>query len=282
MRPILYILCILSTGLAFAQEKDQEKKEKTNEQYHIYQGNEQLRINEFANAEAEYREAIDENPANPTARYNLGNAYYKHGKSDEALLRFNQAQGVAKTKAEKHRAYHNMGNSFMQQKKYEPAVEAYKNALRNNPKDDETRYNLALAKKMLENNKDPDNKNDKNKNNKKNDQDNQDQKESDQKDKDGKNDQEDKKGDKDDKKEGEDDKKDQDPNEKDGDKDNDKKEGDKQEPKDQKDKQPKPQEGQLTPQQMQQLLNAMDNEEKKVQEKLNKKKGVIIKTEKDW
>ena len=53
---------------------------------------------------------------------------------------------------EKHKAYHNLGNTFMNDKKYQEAVESYKEALRNNPKDDETRYNLALAKDLLEKN----------------------------------------------------------------------------------------------------------------------------------
>mgnify|MGYP003327910704 CR=1 FL=1 len=74
---------------------------------------------------------------------------------DEASQRFFQTQKLSKNKEVKHQAFHNMGNVYMQKKEYQKAVEAYKNALRNNPADDETRYNYALAKELLEKDKPP-------------------------------------------------------------------------------------------------------------------------------
>lgn len=272
MKNILYIL-ILITTFSFAQEDKNLEDVK-----HIYQGNVELKENRFVNAEAEYRKAISENAVNATSKFNLGNAYYQNKKTKEAVARYIQAQKVAKTKDEKHQAFHNMGNSFMQEKKFDLAIEAYKNALRNNPTDDETRYNLALAKQEKEKQDQQNDQNkDKNKDNKDKKDQNKDQKE-DKKDKEG----DDKKDNKD--KEGDKDKKKDDKGNEDEKKDN--KNGDKKDPKnDEKEKKkPQPKPGQLSPQQVQSLLEAMNNQEKKLQEKLNAKKakGVPVQNEKDW
>lgn len=84
------------------------------------------------------------------AEYNLGNTIYKNKKYSEAITNYKTASELAKTDVEKHKAFHNLGNAYMQDKNYKSAVDAYKNALKSNPKDEKTRYNLALAKKMLE------------------------------------------------------------------------------------------------------------------------------------
>ena len=92
---------------------------------------------------------------------------------------------TAKTATQKHKAFHNLGNVFMKEKNYTEAVEAYKNALRNNPSDDETRYNYALAKKMLKENPpkdDKDKKDDKKDKDKDKDKKDQDKKDQDKKD----------------------------------------------------------------------------------------------------
>ena len=197
------------------------------------------------------------------------------------MTRYLQAAEVATTKAEKHKAYHNLGNAFYQQKDYKKAVEAYKNALRNDPTDEETRYNLALAKKEEEKNGGggDDNKDDQNKDQNEDQKDQNgegDDKESDDgkpKDQDGEGDQEKDKGEdkKDDKGE---------PKDENGD------QKDKGDQGDQKKEQPQPQpgQGQLSPQQVKSLLEAMKNEENKVQDKINaqKVKGAKVKTDKDW
>ena len=281
MKNLLYIFILIGCSV-FAQEKLKPQDEK-----YIYQGNQELQENNFVNAEAEYRNAISENPTNSVSKYNLGNAYFKNRKTNEALARYEQAQKVAETKSGKHMAFHNMGNSFMQQKKYDNAIEAYKNALRNNPKDNESRYNLALAKKMKEEkdkedekNKDKDSKNNKD-NKEKKDRKNKNDKDSDKKDDKGK---EDEKKDKDDK--GDKDKKDKEEDDKGKEDENKDKQKDKKQDKsdDKKEEKPAPKKGQLSPQQVQSLLEAMNNQEKKLQEKMNAKKtkGVPVKNEKDW
>ena len=282
---LTYILFVFAV-CSFAQEKEQPQDAK-----YIYEGNQQLQDNNFVEAEAEYRNAISENPVNSVSKFNLGNAYFKNKKTDEALARYQQAQKVAETKADKHKAFHNIGNSYMQQKKYDQAIEAYKNGLRNNPKDDETRYNLAVAK---EKKKEQDEKDEQNKDKNKDKKDQKDNKDNKDKNKDkNKNDQD---SDKKDDEGKEDDKKDSD---KQDDKEKDKKQDDKGKEDDKKDKQddkkednadqkkkeqPKQQPGQLSPQQVQSLLDAMNNQEKKLQEKMNAKKakGVPVKNEKDW
>ena len=165
----------------------------------------------------------------------------------------------------------------MQQKQCQKAVDAFKNALRNNPSDDETRYNLALAqdcaKKQGEgDSNEKDQKDEQKEENKENQEDEKEDKD--------KGDQEDK----DNKDEGEEneDKKDGDDKEDENGKPNDEKDNKKGDSNDNKKQQP--QQGKLSPQQVKNLLEAMNNEEKKVQDKINAKKvkGVKIKTEKDW
>ncbi|GAA4935770.1 hypothetical protein GCM10023314_05130 [Algibacter agarivorans] len=281
MKHILLILLACVTSISFAQEEDKAQLQalkKANN--YVYQGNALAKGDDFISAEMAYRKAISEQPSSVTGAYNLGNSYYEKGNYEEALYRHQQAAERATSKVEKHKAFHNIGNILMKNEKYKEAVEAYKNALRNDPTDEETRYNLAVAKKKQKEQEDKqqeENKDDKDK--KDEDKDNKDQKENedkkenqDNKDQEG-DDKEDKKdkGDEDEKKEDEgkpkDEKKDKGDDEK-------KKEEQK----------PKPQPGQLSPQQIKSLLEAMNNQEQKVQEKMNaeKQKGVKIKTDKDW
>ena len=242
------------------------------EQY-VYEGN-KIVDESFVEAEKNYRMALSEMPSNRKGAYNLGNAYYTAELYDEALARLNS---VAKdgSKSEKHRAYHNIGNALMQNKQCEKAVEAFKNALRNNPSDDESRYNLALAQQCAKEqgggDDDKDNKEDKE------DKNNEDKNNEDKKDSDKKQDQEDKNkekgdGDKESKDDGNNQKENENPEER------------KEDKKDGANKKPQQQPGKLSGQQIKSLLDAMNNEEKKVQEKMNavKERGAKIQTEKDW
>ena len=240
----------------------------------LSKANSEMLEGDFSIAEADYRQAISLNPKDDTAKYNLGNAYYNKEMNDIAMNRFKQAASVADSKSDKHKAFHNLGNTYMNEKKYQEAVDSYKNALRNNPKDEETRYNLALAKELLEDqeknggggddNKDQDDKKEENK----------DKQENENNKKDG-DDGEDKK---------EEDKGDEEQDKKEGDKDKDK--GKPDEPKeDEQEQEPQQQQpGKLSPQQVKNLLEAMNNEEKKVQDKINakKQKGAKVKSAKDW
>ncbi|RIV70852.1 tetratricopeptide repeat protein [Flagellimonas aequoris] len=288
---------LLCFGWVQAQDDAAEKAQKEAEKALrastnlTYEANQELTANDFVGAESEYRRAISKSDKNAAAPFNLGNAYYNRESYGEAFGRYKQAGDAAEDKAEKHKAFHNMGNVFMKNKEYEKAVEAYKEALRNNPDDEETRYNLALAKKMLEKQQD-EQKNDQDQN--KDNQDKQDQKDKNQ----DKQDQKNEGGDNDKQDEGKQnedenkDKGDQGENGEDKPEENQKGDGDQKkeqekkpnegdQPQDQK-QQPRP--NQLSKQQIQNLLEAMQNEEKKVQEKMEARKvrGQKVKNEKDW
>lgn len=291
MKNIVLIILTLFASNAFAQNEEAQKlallAQKRADGY-VYEANNLVQDDDFISAEMAYRKAVSEQPSSVAGIYNLGNSYIKKGNFDEALYRLEQAAKTATSKSEKHKAFHNIGNVLMENKKCKEAVEAYKNALRNDPSDEETRYNLGLAKVCAEQQKDQDQK-DQDENNK-DDKDNQDQQKD--KDQENKEDQQDK-----DKKDQGDDKDDQNKDNKDQG-DQDKKEGDDKEsddgkPKDEKKDQgqgdekeqpQQPRKGQMSPQQIKNLLEAMNNQEQKVQEKMNaeKVKGVKVKTEKDW
>ena len=254
MKKLLLHSFLLLSFAVNAQEKDKN----------LPKGNDSFAEKKYADAEAEYRISESKSPKKSIASYNLGNAIYRQNQPDEAKYHYAKALKTAKTRAEKHQAFHNIGNTLMKDKDYAGAVEAYKNALRNNPADEETRYNYALAKKMLKDNPPKKDGKDKDKKDKKDD------KKDKNKDKD-----KDKKDKKDDKKNG----KDKDKDKKDGDKNKDNKDN-----KDQNQGKPKPQPGGISKQRLENLLDAVNNEEKKVQDKVNKQKVQANpkKAEKDW
>jgi tetratricopeptide (TPR) repeat protein len=103
----------------------------------------------FIKAEVDYRKALDINPKSTDAMFNLGNALLMQQKVKEAMEQYESVSKVEKDKSKLAEIYHNMGVILQSAKQYPQCIEAYKESLRNNPKDDETRYNLALAQKML-------------------------------------------------------------------------------------------------------------------------------------
>lgn len=256
MKRLLIYILLFASFLTFAQKKEKDLT--------LPEGNEAFAEKNYADAEANFRISQSKFPKKAVASYNLGNAIYRQKQVAEAKYQFAKAIKVAKSKSEKHEAFHNLGNCLMTEKEYEAAVEAYKNALRNNPNDEQTRYNFALAKKMLENNP-PKSEDDKNKNKDKNKDKKEDKKDQDKKDDKDKNDKDKDKDKKDQKKEGDKDKDQQDKN-------ND------------KNGQPKPQPGGISKERIQNMLDAVNNEEKKIQDKVNQQKVRVNpkKPEKDW
>jgi tetratricopeptide (TPR) repeat protein len=265
------IFFLLASFYGSAQDEAQLSKSNN----YIFEGN-SIVDDDFIEAEKKYRLGVSAKQNNVVGSYNLGNAYYRSELYDEAMLRHLEAIKNSVSKLEKHNAYHNIGNTLMQQKRCQEAVSAYKDALRNNPTDNETRYNLALAQECAKEQGNGDGDGDDEDKDKDKDKDKDDKENSDEnKDKEEKN--KDKEGEDEDKKEGND-KEDEDgkPKEDNGNQEN-------KDPN--KDKgRPKPQPGKISPQQVKNLLEAMNNEEKKVQEKMNasKTKGIKVKSEKDW
>ncbi|OIO12276.1 MAG: hypothetical protein AUJ53_02680 [Flavobacteriaceae bacterium CG1_02_35_72] len=278
MKKQLSLFFIGFCSLMLAQNKPEQAQQPKVSKLAIAQartllraGNKQFEAKNYGEAQALYKRALDKNAAYGKASFNMGNAMYLQKNYKDALPQFELDAKLATSKIDKAEANHNIGNLQMEEKQYSKAVEAYKEALRNNPKDDDTRYNLALAQKLLDKqlkNQDKNKDKDKDKDKKDNkDQKNQDQKN--QKDKGG--------NDKD---------KDKDKNNKDQDKKDPNKDQDKNNPNknDKSQQKQQPKEGQMSPDKMQQLLEAMNNEEKKTQKKMNAKrvKGDKTKLEKDW
>lgn len=114
----------------------------------VRQGNKQFRADNYAEAEVSYRKAVEKNPRNAQAHYNLGNALLGQRKDSAAVVQFENAAKQETNAMRKAQSYHNIGVICQGQKQYAQAIEAYKEALRNNPTDDETRYNLELCKRQ--------------------------------------------------------------------------------------------------------------------------------------
>ncbi len=269
MKYLFYILLFLPMVL-FSQKEKEVAKVKLEDKQILRKGNDLFKEHKYVDAEVKYKKALKQNPNYENAAYNLGNSLYEQNRFKEALPQYEFVAKSTKDKETKIQTYHNIGNSTMKLKQYDKAVAAYKNSLRLNPKDDETRYNLALAQKLLKDQQQNSENKDKDKDNKDQDKDKDKNKDKNDQNKDQKKDQgDDKEKDKDqDKGDDNKDKKDQD-------------KGDNQ----QKDKQQqKPKPDQLSQQQMQQLLEAMNNEENKTQKKVNaqKARGRKTKNEKDW
>jgi tetratricopeptide (TPR) repeat protein len=255
---VLIVGCMIVALMGFAQTSETKVEDNL-----IFDGNELHKLEIYAQAEKKYRKALARAPKNTIAQHNLGNTLFDESYYGEAFNAYKSAMMSAQSKEEKHSALHNMGNVFMNQKDYAKAVETYKEALRNNPKDDQTRYNYALAKELLENE------------NQNQDQQNQDQQNQDQQNQDNKDS---------DEQSPKDDSKDNKNQDQEGDNKDQQDQSDKEEDSQNQQQDPKTQPTKLSPQQIKNLLEAMNNEEKKVQDKVNAKKAKPVKpkSKKDW
>lgn len=122
--------------------------QKTERDY-LRSGNKLYKDSTFVKAEVDYRKALELEPKSTDAMYNLGNSLLMQQKAKEAMEQYEAASRIEKDKNKLAQIYHNMGVILQSSKQLPQSIEAYKKALRNNPKDDETRYNLALAQKQL-------------------------------------------------------------------------------------------------------------------------------------
>lgn len=204
----------------------------------------------FADAEVNFKKGLDKAPENYITNFNLGDAYYQQKRYDEALKSYQAALSQAKTKNEKAEVYHNIGNSLLKSNQIKESIGAYKNSLKLNPNDEETKYNLSYALSMLKNQQ-----NQKNKQNQNNNQQNKDQK------------------------------KDQNQN-KNQDQKNKQQQQNQNKQQNQKAQQDatkqKQQQNKISKQEAERILQALKNNEKELQKKLRKQKGVPVKTDKDW
>lgn len=252
MKWTVTITACLAAATVLAQQPKKEVRE----------GNKLYKEQKYKEAALQYQKAVQQQPNYIPGLFNLGNSQYKQQQFEASRKIY---EGTAKTATERNEqaaAHYNIGNTYLEEKKYKEAVEAYKNALRKNPQDEQAKYNLSYALEMLKNQQGGGG-NDKNKNEDKDKQQDQDKQDKQDENKDNKN-EENKEN-----KQDQQDKQQQD-------------QQDKKEEEQEKDKRPQPQPSKLSEQQAEQLLNALQQEEKKLQDKLKQGKAVPVKVEKDW
>jgi len=242
MKGLNIILITIFTLLAINTFAQQERK-------YIRQGNKKFENGNFDKAEVLYRKAVDKKDDSYNATFNIGDALYKQEKYEDAINQFSDLANQELTKEDKAKIYHNLGNSLLQNKKIKESIEAYKHALRTNPSDMDTKYNLAYAQKLLKQQQ----------NQQQNKNQNKDQNKDNQKNKD---------------KENEQDK--QNKNNQDKQKD--------QQDQQNKDKQQQQSKPEISKQNAERILQALANDEKKTQQKVKeqKAKAAKVKVVKDW
>ena len=212
-------------------------------------GNDLYEAQKYTDAEVNYRKALDKEKDLVQGHFNLGNALHKEGKFDEAVREFGMAREKSAAPETKGHAWYNIGNSRMQEQKYQEAVDAYIKSLQLNPRDQEAKYNLSYALEKLKQQQRQQNQQQKN-------QDKKDQKQ-DQKNKQNKDQQQ---------------KQDQQKQEQ--------KKQDQQQNSQQTQKQQ--QEKQMSKADAERILEVLKNNEKEVQKKLRVRQAVRPKTDKDW
>lgn len=142
MRSLQYLflfLCLLLPTSLMGQ---------TDEWRLMREGNRAFRNNDFKTAEQRYRQALEQQPNSARAAFNLGDAYLAQKNAKGALQQYERAAKGEKNKTIRAMAHHNIGYVHHVAKAYDKAIEAYKEALRLNPRDEDTRYNLVLAQKQ--------------------------------------------------------------------------------------------------------------------------------------
>ncbi len=206
----------------------------------------------YSDAEIDFRKVVENSPKSFEANFNLGTSFYKQEKYDDAIKSFTASLESAEDNRSKAKVYHNIGNSLLKSNKIEQSIEAYKNALKFNPDDADTKYNLSYALELLKNkNKNQQNKNNQDKN-EQNKQDQQQQQNQNQQNKDQKQNQQ----------------QNQQPQN--------------QEAKQDNTKQQQPKEQKISKEEAQRILDALKNNEKDLQKQLRKKTGRVKQTDKDW
>ena len=279
----IYIFIILTLGSFLFVSAQSERKITRKGNTHYETGN-------FIDAEINYKKALAKNADLLEAQFNLGDALVKQERFDEALESFEKVCASTEDQNLKANALHNKGNVLLSQQDLEGAIESYKDALRINPKDHETRYNYAYVKKLLD-----EQQQEQNQDQQQNEDNQEENKEEDKDQNDSSNDQEDQNNEGSENKnqensENEDDKQEQ---QDEGGNNNDETEQDQQDKgqtdgedsnEENKGEQPKPQENKLSPEEAQRLLEALNQQEEKVQDKMKKHKlkGAKVKIEKDW
>ncbi len=226
----------------------------------VRKGNKEFSNGEYNEAEINYRKALDKNPTNTTAQFNLGDAMYLQEDYEKAAEVFSKTELKGKSSVEKSSVYYNYGNSLLKAGKSDEATAAYKQALRENPNNDEARYNLEYLRQKQ--------KQDQNKDQNKDDKQDKDKQDQDKQNKENK------------------DQQDQNKDEQEQNKDQEQNQDQQQQnQQDQKQEQSEQQAQKISKKDAERMLEALKNNEKKTLENLKKakkKNAKVIKSEKDW
>ena len=257
---LIFITLLLGIGSASAQ--------KYPERSLVRKGNRDFAKERYDRSIERYTQALEAAPENFEAAYNLGGALYRTEKYEEAAKMLERiAADSTRTDQERAEAFYNLGNAQFKQEKYPEALESYKNSLRMNPADQEAKYNYAYTKRLID-----DDENggggggdDKNQDQNKEQQGGQDRQNGDQQ----KDDQQ-----KDDKGQGDDKEQQGDPQQNPAQPDKEQ-EGDQQ-------GEPQPVPAGISPQEQEQMLDAIQAQEDRTQDKLKEKQGVVVRGSKNW
>lgn len=142
MKKIIFILTTMS-AFSFPLIAQSESE-------HIRNGNKYYNSGKFTEAEIEYRKGQEKNKNSFEANFNLANSLFRQEKYSEAINQYSTARALSENDKMKLAAgFHNAGNALLGENKLEESIEAFKNSLRNNPNDNETRYNLAYTQALL-------------------------------------------------------------------------------------------------------------------------------------
>jgi Ca-activated chloride channel homolog len=217
----------------------------------VHGGNSHYNEEKFADAEINYRKALEKEQGLVQGHFNLGNALYKQGKFDESAKEFDFAASKADASETKAYAHYNKGNSFLKAGQYQEAVNSYINALKLNPRDEDAKYNLSYALEKLRQQQQQDNKD---QNQDKNKDQNQEKKEG----------------------------KDQEKNDQQQQNQDQQQQQNQQEQQKQQQQQMAQQEQRMSKEDAERILEVLKNSEKDVQKKLRSQKATRAKTEKDW
>jgi len=225
----------------------------------VNDGVEKYNGKKYNDSEVDFKKGLEKDSKNFNAIFNLGDSHYKQGRYDEAMKSFQLALKNTNDNDYKAKTYHNIGNSLLKTEKYQESIDAYKNALKLNPNDQETKYNLSYALNMLKQQKEQKqqnkNKNDKNQNKDQNkDQNKQDQNKQDQQNK-NQNQNKDQQSQQD---------------------------NTKQQDKQKQQQQAQQDKNKMSKEEAKRILNALKNNEQDLQKKLRKFAAKKVKTDKDW
>lgn len=213
----------------------------------IGEGNDAYGEGKFPDAEVQYKKALEKYPDSRIARYNAGAAYYKQQRYDEAGQTFGEYAASADAPAEASKALYNLGNTLFQSGKLDESIEAYKQTLRLNPRDEDARYNLELARRKKKEQEQQQQQQQQQQQKQQNKQENKDQ---------------------------------QDRNQQ-----KDKEQQQQQQPRPDQQQQQQPQEARqdmIPKEQAERILEALRNSEKEIQKQIRKREGTKGRTEKDW